>query len=353
MRLKRWQKVIVLAIIWIALVIGISVVLTIPFLQTAIIASIVTTVISLLVPRISDKILEMIFGKEEKPAELVRVFAEEKQKLEERDRRIKGLQDWIHEDSRELVDALRLFFSPPSADISVLPDFARLYYSLSFANVVYVPDGKSKPKINHLQEPWWIDPRLVDRIREHLADTDWKLWLGAKEAVNTHLEKVKALWENMEETLRSELLRNCPTMIEWYGGGHPPIYYRMDYCLHYIWSEVERAVTHNITPSLKYLQENPEDPSRVGIGTTYGKSPDSDTKSNFIKTMSGIMTQFVTRFQEIYYESKNIEETIERFRKSVDTRIYDFEHPPHYNLPNKCIRCRLLYEELDRLKSSA
>jgi len=63
MPLKRWKKVTIAVATWITFVVGISFILTFS-LPNVIVASIVATVVSLLSPRISDTILDMIFGKE-------------------------------------------------------------------------------------------------------------------------------------------------------------------------------------------------------------------------------------------------------------------------------------------------
>ncbi len=357
MHLKRWQKTILAVAIWIAFAVLVSIPIASISPDLAIFTQFIGTVVSLLSPRISDKILDAIFGKEkpeEKPAKLAREFAEEKQKREERERRIRELEGLIHEDSGELIDALRLWFTPPSSLISINPFGSVLQYSLSLASVAYWIDGNLEPRINYLGEPSWTDPRIADRVKEHLADSDWKSWAEAKEAVNAHLEKVKALWEAMQQTIRSDLLRNCPSMTEWYHRGNPPTeYYNMDYCLEYVWQEIERAVEFNVSPSFEYLHEDPNELGRIGMATTYARSPNPDTRRAFVSTISNIGTRFLSEFRGIYAERNNIEEMIDRFRKAIDGRIYDFEHPPHYNLPSKCVRCKPLHEELEKLKQSS
>jgi hypothetical protein len=284
-----------------------------------------------------------------------RLYAREKQKLEERAERREELERLIREDSKELIDTLRLWFNPPDiGHIRISTGETILKYHLSFASVIYQVDGKTKPMINNLQEPWWLDARLVERIKEHLLNSDWNLWIKAKEAVDTHLEKIKGLWESIEDTLRSELIHNCPSMTEWYPyRENPPAeYYNMNFCLDYVWSEVERTVRFNTTPSFYQLRENPEDANKVGIGYPYAYSPNPVTRAHFIETIKSVVSTFQTKFQTIYDELHSVEDTVKEFGKVIEQRIYDFDHPPYYNLPNTCNRCRLSYEELERLKSS-
>lgn len=86
MGLKRWQKVTLARGIWVGFALLVSFPVASFSLGYAILTQLIGTVVSLLSPRISDKILDVILGHErpktmiQEPAEIAKKFAEEKQK---------------------------------------------------------------------------------------------------------------------------------------------------------------------------------------------------------------------------------------------------------------------------------
>ena len=176
---------------------------------------------------------------EQLPEKLAEKYAFEKQKLEQKEARRKELEGYLKAHfEKGLLPVIRAWLErlEPRIFLADMP----LEYSLLSASAYYHPHRNSV--ISKLSEPHHPSENIVREVKEHLSTGYpelWSKWISLKDRVNSHLESVVRIWEEIEENVKD--IAKELGLAEWDRKGSMPItdYYIINRLVEAIWIDPE------------------------------------------------------------------------------------------------------------------
>jgi len=311
----------------------------------ALIAPLLATVVTLLAPRILDKILDLVFGKETTPKPPLDVEKLGKLIINEsrKDTRRQELKNLLRTHYDQLIDEVIVrWFERQS--LSINPG-VRVEYEISLAKAICGDktfyEDKEITTIG-LREPFHRNQRIVDKAVKHLEcySEVWNIWSNAKTEVENNLAEVKELWRDLKNSLTMTL-----QMTEWHGyGPQPDDYYNLRLTFSCLWVCVQ---DDRLLADL--LITTTEDGYYRVIDLARSRT-NRKTIEDFIQVIRDLATDqgIQDRMRNIFSEKARIERTLDKFQRSLITISDDVKRRGE-PLRCSCPTCKHLLDELSSL----